>query len=164
MAFSHGERYRRGWRSLIDIADSKTTTRIAKKYFSFRSTIHPLTWVHGRRKGGLDLLAFENLAKKVVFLVSSGKKQISPLLALLEKFWKNSLVAPLEKIPPTPMFGCLRYAGLCFQRFGRSPNMTCESNQWCSYLLTSLIYVFTWPFLSVSPSVLWFDVLYFIDF
>jgi len=42
----------------------------------------------------LARLDFENLAKNVVFLVSSGKKQISPLLApTLEKFWKNSLVA-----------------------------------------------------------------------
>ena len=43
-------------------------------------------------------------AKKVVWLVSSGKKQISPLLAQpLEKFWKNPLMAPLEKTLPTPM-------------------------------------------------------------
>jgi len=43
-------------------------------------------------------------AKRVVFLVSSGKKQISPLFAHLEKFWKNPLVPPpLGKILPTPM-------------------------------------------------------------
>jgi len=41
--------------------------------------------------------------KKVVFLVSSGKKQISPLLAPIDKFWKNPQVPPLEKILPTPM-------------------------------------------------------------
>ena len=38
-------------------------------------------------------------AKKVVFLVLSGKKQFSLLLAPLEKFWKNPLVAPLGKNP-----------------------------------------------------------------
>jgi len=44
-------------------------------------------------------------AKKVVFSVLSGKKQISPVLfwAPLEKFWKNPLVPPLEEILPTPM-------------------------------------------------------------
>jgi len=55
--------------------------------------------------GVLCPLDFENSSKKVVFLVSSGKKHISPLLEPLEKFWKNLLVArlPLEKILPTPM-------------------------------------------------------------
>jgi len=43
------------------------------------------------------------LAKKVVFLVSRGKKQISPLLPPVEKFWKNLPVTPLEKILPTIM-------------------------------------------------------------
>jgi len=43
-------------------------------------------------------------AQKAVFLVSSGKKQISPLFSSLQKnFWKNPLVPPLEKILPTPM-------------------------------------------------------------
>jgi len=42
-------------------------------------------------------------AKKVVFLVLSGKNQISPLLAPLEKYRKNTLVPPMEKILPTPM-------------------------------------------------------------
>ena len=41
-------------------------------------------------------------AKKGCFLGLSGKK-ISPLLVLLEKFKKNPLVAPLEKILPTPI-------------------------------------------------------------
>ena len=36
------------------------------------------------------------LAKKIVFLVSSGKKQPSPLLTPLENFWKNALVPPLK--------------------------------------------------------------------
>ena len=43
------------------------------------------------------------LAKRVIFLVSSGKKQISPLLDPLEKFWKSLLVPPRESILPTPM-------------------------------------------------------------
>jgi len=42
-------------------------------------------------------------AKKVVFLISSEKKQISPLLALPRKILENSLVAPVENIHPTPM-------------------------------------------------------------
>jgi len=36
-------------------------------------------------------------AKKVVFVVSSGKKQISPLLAPPRKIWKNPLVPPPGK-------------------------------------------------------------------
>jgi len=58
----------------------------------------------GKDRGGPCLpwiLKFS--AKKVVFLVSSGKNQISPLLAPLEKFRKNPLVPPLEKILPTLM-------------------------------------------------------------
>jgi len=43
-------------------------------------------------------------AKKVVFSISRGKKQISPLLAPLEKFWENPLLPPpLEKFLPTSM-------------------------------------------------------------
>jgi len=42
-------------------------------------------------------------SKKVIFLISSGKKQITLLLSPLEKFWKNPLVPPLEKILPTPV-------------------------------------------------------------
>jgi len=32
-----------------------------------------------------------------------GKKQISPILAPLGKFWRNLLLVLPEKIPPTPM-------------------------------------------------------------
>jgi len=39
------------------------------------------------------------LAKKVVFFVFSGKNQISPLLAPLEKFRKNPVVAATGKNP-----------------------------------------------------------------
>jgi len=42
-------------------------------------------------------------AKKAVFLVSSGKKQISPLLAPHRKIFEKSNSALLEKILPTPM-------------------------------------------------------------
>jgi len=61
---------------------------------------------HECRKGSLDApLDFEIFSKKkVVFLVSSGKNQISPLLAppgkIQEKFPSGH---PLEKIFPTPM-------------------------------------------------------------
>jgi len=46
-------------------------------------------------------------AKKVVFSISRGKKQISSLLAPpWKKCWENSLLPPpLEKILPTPMAG-----------------------------------------------------------
>jgi len=54
----------------------------------------------GVGRGGQALLDFEIFSKNVVFLVSSGKNQISPLLAPpLEK----SPSAPLEKIFPTPI-------------------------------------------------------------
>jgi len=62
------------------------------------SVIDSLTWESEERQGGLSPCILKNIAKKVVFLVSSGKKQISPLLALpLEKFWINPLVSPLKK-------------------------------------------------------------------
>jgi len=56
----------------------------------------------GRR--ALDPWILKISAKKVLFLVSSGKKQISPLLVPLEKIWKNPLVPPsLDKILLTTM-------------------------------------------------------------
>jgi len=66
-------------------------------------------WNHGRRRGeeGLAPLILKCTAKKVVFLVLSGKK-ILPFFAPLEKFWKNpSVVLPLVKILSTPMFGTI---------------------------------------------------------
>jgi len=49
-------------------------------------------------------LDFENFSKKVFFLVSSGKKQILPLLASARKILEKSPCAAfLEKIFPTPM-------------------------------------------------------------
>jgi len=69
-----------------------------------RKTKHFLyTWASEGGQGELPPRILKILAKKVVFLVSSGKKQILPLLDPLQKFWKNSLVPPLEKILPTLM-------------------------------------------------------------
>jgi len=51
----------------------------------------------GRR--GSPAWILKCLAKKVVFLVLSGEKQISLLLASLEEFWKNPLVPPSGKNP-----------------------------------------------------------------
>ena len=49
--------------------------------------------------------------KKVVFLVSNGKKQISPLLAPPPRnnFSKNPLVPPLKKILPTPIYNEIHF-------------------------------------------------------
>jgi len=57
--------------------------------------------VGGGQGGALPSLYFENFIKikKVVFLVLSGKKQISPLLTPLEKIWNNSLLSPPGKNP-----------------------------------------------------------------
>jgi len=56
----------------------------------------------GVGKGGLGgavpRLDFECLAKKVVFLVSSGKNQISPFLATPGKIWEKSPSGPPGKI------------------------------------------------------------------
>jgi len=43
-------------------------------------------------------------AEKAVFLASSGKKQVSPLLAALPKNFGKSSGGPPGKILPTPMF------------------------------------------------------------
>jgi len=52
---------------------------------------------HGRRNGGQVPWIVIISPKKVVFLVSSRKKQISPYLAPPENFWKNPLAVPLQK-------------------------------------------------------------------
>jgi len=47
---------------------------------------------------------FEIFCKKALFLVSSGKKQISPLLAPLEKLLEKSISGlPWKEILPTSM-------------------------------------------------------------
>jgi len=45
---------------------------------------------------------FGNFSIKAVFLVSSGKNKISPLLVLLKILWNNPLVSPLEKQDKNP--------------------------------------------------------------
>jgi len=70
-----------------------------------RKTKHFLyTWASEGGQGALPPRILKILAKKVVFLVSSGKKQILPLLdpatKILEKF---PSAPPLEKILPTLM-------------------------------------------------------------
>jgi len=62
----------------------------------------------GVGRGGRGALAPSSIlkisTKKVVFLVSRGKNQISPLLGPAAKILKTSPGAPpLEKIYPTPM-------------------------------------------------------------
>jgi len=53
------------------------------------------------------------LAKEFFFSNSRGKKQISPHLAPPEKKnWEKPLLAPLEKILPTPMCIFFHQAGL----------------------------------------------------
>jgi len=55
-------------------------------------------------RGPWPPLDFEIFSKKVIFLVLSGKKQISPLLVPLWKnFGKIRQWAPLKKILSTPM-------------------------------------------------------------
>ena len=64
----------------------------------------PQHCTHWRRKWGESpSWIWKISAKNVVFLVSSGKKQISPLLATPGKILEKSPWAPLEKILPTPM-------------------------------------------------------------
>jgi len=51
------------------------------------------TWASER--GGKAPLDFETISKKVVFSISRGKNQISPLLAPpWKKFWENPLLLP----------------------------------------------------------------------
>jgi len=63
----------------------------------------------GVGRGAWPLWILKILAKKFVFLVSSGKKQILPLLAPIKKFLKNPLVLPpWKKILPTPMSASIK--------------------------------------------------------
>jgi len=57
----------------------------------------------GRRAGGFAPWILKFSAKKVVFVVSSGKKQISPFLPPPTKFFERSLSALPGKIVLTPM-------------------------------------------------------------
>jgi len=73
---------------------------------------------HGRWKGGTGgqgprgswnlTVSYYVFSKKGYLLVSRGKNEISPFLTLSWKnlfgyIWKNPLLAPLEKILPTPL-------------------------------------------------------------
>jgi len=61
------------------------------------------TWVsEGGAGGATSLWILKILAKKVVFLVLSGKK-ISPLLTPAGKIFEKSPSDPLKKILPTPV-------------------------------------------------------------
>ena len=81
------------------------------------------SWNHtmgvGRgERGVLATWSLNFLPKKVVLLVLSEKKQISPLLARPGKILEKPLVPPLEKILPTPMNHTLCFAhvlGYLFQ-------------------------------------------------
>ena len=71
------------------------------------TSIRRLVLGHGRRKeGGIGALApplFSKIHQKSCFLSFEWKKQISTLLTSpQEKFWKNLLVLPLQKILPKP--------------------------------------------------------------
>ena len=57
------------------------------------------TWASER---GARILKISSINMDI-FLVSSGISQILPILSSVEKFWKNALLAPLEKIFPTHM-------------------------------------------------------------
>ena len=62
--------------------------------------------------GGREALApriVKMLVKKGYFLVSSGKNQLLPILAPTEKFWKNTLVPPLEKSFRRPWVCCVMF-------------------------------------------------------
>jgi len=54
-------------------------------------------------RGAIPPWILKLLAKMVVFSILRGKKQISPLFPPWKKIWENPLLAPLEKIFPTPM-------------------------------------------------------------
>ena len=62
---------------------------------------------HGRRKGGQGgqgPLGFENFSKKIVFLISSGKKTDFTTFAPPGKILEKSSSAPfVENLLPTPM-------------------------------------------------------------
>ena len=86
---------------------------------------------HGRRKGGQGgqgppwILKFS--AKKVVFLVSSGKNQISPLLTPLEK---SPSALPPEKNPSDAHVRTQPVLAFCFV-------ITMLITTWCSLVRTA---------------------------
>ena len=90
--------HRYGWSAhILSCQQINLPSWISWNCLADTQTMSSTTWhqacCHGRRLGPPWILKI--LAKKVIFLVSSGKKQIS---APLEKFLKNPLVAPSWKI------------------------------------------------------------------
>jgi len=67
------------------------------------------------------------LAKKVIFSISMGKKQISPLLAPPGKnFGKIPYCPPLEKILPTPMaINIGRFSNIVFNTVSHALTVDC---------------------------------------
>jgi len=80
-------------------------------------------------RGALAPWILKFSVKKVVFLVLSGKNQISPLLE--KKFRKNILVAPLEKNPSDAHVG----------NFVSTKKLVLNSNWWNPFY-QKRIYVF----------------------
>jgi len=65
---------------------------------------HNMTMGVGKGQGGVGPpWVLKLLVKKVVFSISTGKNQISPLLVPPWKKFGKFFTVPLEKILPTPM-------------------------------------------------------------
>ena len=78
-----------------------------------------VSYTHGRLKGGgLSPLDLKISAKKGCFLDSSGKNKFNHFWLHLEKFWKNSLVAPPGKNPSNAhgYTRCSYYVNACCVR------------------------------------------------
>jgi len=72
----------------------------------FREASLGLTWASEGGEGGAKTpWILKLLAKKVVFPISRGKNQISPLLVPRKKFWENPLLAPPGKNPSDALEG-----------------------------------------------------------
>ena len=82
------------------------------------------TWASER---GARILKISSINMDI-FLVSSGKSQILPILSSVEKFWKNAPLAPLEKIFPTHMVQILFFRFLEF-RFLQLDKFSCNANK-----------------------------------
>jgi len=84
----------------VDLSNS----RISKGVFSKLSNVETSSTPWASEEGARPQPGFWKLPKKrVVFVVASGKKQISPLCPPT-KIFEKTLVLPLEKILPTTMF------------------------------------------------------------
>ena len=103
--------YFKDWRSLFNRQKSYYHWKLKRnKAYAKLLLLEHYVFKHsqGRRKGWKGTLVLSGFKKfqqkKVVFLVSSEKKQISPLLLLPWKNFGKSPGVPLEKIFPTPMY------------------------------------------------------------